>query len=67
LVEAIRAAHERDATVVGLCIGAFLVAASGIADGREVVTHWRWADQLAARHPKVKVRATCSGRTSATW
>lgn len=57
LVEAIRAAHQRGATVVGLCIGAFLVAASGIADGREVVTHWRWADQLAARYPQVKVRA----------
>ena len=33
--------------MVGLCIGAFLVAASGIAAGREVVTHWRWADDCA--------------------
>lgn len=57
LVEAIRAAHARGATVVGLCIGAFLVAASGIADGREVVTHWRWAERLAAQYPKVDVRA----------
>ncbi|TDU88697.1 transcriptional regulator GlxA family with amidase domain [Kribbella voronezhensis] len=57
LVEAIRSAHARGATVVGLCLGAFLVAASGIADGREVVTHWRWADQLAARYPGIDVRA----------
>lgn len=57
LVEAIRSAHRRGAAVVGLCLGAFLVAASGIADGREVVTHWRWADQLAARYPRVQVRA----------
>jgi transcriptional regulator GlxA family with amidase domain len=57
LVEAIRAAHARGATVVGLCIGAFLVAASGIADGRDVVTHWRWAERLAAQYPKVDVRA----------
>jgi transcriptional regulator GlxA family with amidase domain len=57
LVEAIRSAHARGATVVGLCLGAFLVAASGIADGREVVTHWRWADQLAARYPGLDVRA----------
>jgi transcriptional regulator GlxA family with amidase domain len=57
LVEAIRAAHARGATVVGLCLGAFLVAASGIAAGREVVTHWRWADQLAARYPELDVRA----------
>ncbi|WP_272944667.1 GlxA family transcriptional regulator [Kribbella catacumbae] len=57
LVEAIRAAHASGATVAGLCIGAFLVAASGIADGREVVTHWRWAERLAAQYPKVDVRA----------
>src|SRR5215216_1907660 len=57
LVETIRRAHARGATVVGLCIGAFLVAASGIADGREVVTHWKWAEQLQTRHPDIKVRA----------
>jgi transcriptional regulator GlxA family with amidase domain len=57
LVEAIRSAHRRGATVVGLCLGAFLVAASGIADGREVVTHWGWAAELAARYPAVTVRA----------
>ena len=57
LIDAIRRAHARGATVVGLCVGAFLVAASGIADGREVVTHWRWAEQLQARHPELTVRA----------
>ena len=31
LIDAIRRAHARGATVVGLCVGAFLVAASGIA------------------------------------
>jgi transcriptional regulator GlxA family with amidase domain len=57
LIDTIQRAHARGATVVGLCIGAFLVAASGIADGREVVTHWKWADQLQAKHPNIKVRA----------
>jgi transcriptional regulator GlxA family with amidase domain len=57
LLGAIRRAHARGATVVGLCIGAFLVAASGIADGREVVTHWRWAAELQAEQPSVRVRA----------
>jgi transcriptional regulator GlxA family with amidase domain len=57
LLDAIRRAHTRGATVVGLCIGAFLVAESGIAAGREVVTHWRWADELRAQHPELEVRA----------
>ncbi|TDD59409.1 helix-turn-helix domain-containing protein [Kribbella antibiotica] len=57
LLTAIRQAHARGATVLGLCIGAFLVAASGIANGREVVTHWRWAAELQAQQPEVVVRA----------
>ena len=57
LLDAIRTAHERGVTVVGLCLGAFLVAAAGIADGREVVTHWAAAESLAARYPGVTVRA----------
>jgi transcriptional regulator GlxA family with amidase domain len=57
LLDAIRRAHARGATVVGLCIGAFLVAESGIAVGREVVTHWRWADELRVQHPELDVRA----------
>jgi transcriptional regulator GlxA family with amidase domain len=57
LLEAIRRAHARGATVVGLCVGAFLVAASGIAAGREVVTHWRFAEDLQSRYPSLKVRA----------
>ncbi|TCC45931.1 helix-turn-helix domain-containing protein [Kribbella capetownensis] len=57
LLDSIRRAHARGATVVGLCIGAFLVAASGIADGREIVTHWGWADRLQERYPGIRVRA----------
>jgi transcriptional regulator GlxA family with amidase domain len=57
LLDAIRRAHARGATVVGLCVGAFLVAASGIAQGREVVTHWRFAEELRTRYPGLTVRA----------
>jgi len=57
LLTAIRQAHARGATVVGLCIGAFLVAASGIVKGREVVTHWRWAAELQTQQPDIVVRA----------
>jgi transcriptional regulator GlxA family with amidase domain len=40
-----------------LCLGSFVVAATGIADGREVVTHWASAARLAAAFPAVSVRA----------
>jgi transcriptional regulator GlxA family with amidase domain len=57
LCEALTEAHDRGARVIGLCLGAFAVAAAGLADGREVATHWAYADLLARRHPAVRVRS----------
>ncbi|MGV0869805.1 GlxA family transcriptional regulator [Corynebacterium kalidii] len=58
LLDVVRTAHERGATVVGLCLGAFPVIASGVLGERTAVTHWAAADALAARHPEVPVDAS---------
>jgi transcriptional regulator GlxA family with amidase domain len=57
MIEALRAAHGRGARIVGLCLGAFPLAESGLLDGRCATTHWELAPALAARYPKVKVDA----------
>lgn len=57
LRESLTAAHDRGARVIGLCLGAFAVAAAGLADGREITTHWAFADLLASRHPFTRVRS----------
>jgi AraC family transcriptional activator FtrA len=49
------AAHRRGARLVSLCSGAFTLAATGLLDGKRATTHWRFADQLARRHPAVSV------------
>ncbi|GAA2446272.1 GlxA family transcriptional regulator [Streptomyces glaucus] len=55
LVETIRRAHAGGTRVVSLCLGTFLVAAAGLLDGFRATTHWHWADELAALHPRVRV------------
>ena len=41
--------------VCSVCIGAFLLAAAGLLDGRRAATHWLHAPLLAQRHPQVLV------------
>lgn len=53
---ALRAGYDSGATVAALCTGAFLLAATGLLDGEEATTHWRYADELAATFPAVTVR-----------
>jgi transcriptional regulator GlxA family with amidase domain len=41
--------------LVSICIGTFALAAAGILDGRKATTHWKYADELAARYPRMSV------------
>lgn len=47
--------HARGRRMVSICTGAFALAAAGVLDGRRAATHWRFADELAARFPSVEV------------
>lgn len=57
VLEALRAAHARGATLLSVCSGAFVLAAAGLLDGRTVTTHWRHAAELARRFPQLTVDA----------
>lgn len=41
--------------MVSVCVGAFVLGAAGLLDGRRCTTHWRYADALAERFPKAGV------------
>ncbi len=43
--------------VATVCTGTYLLAPTGLLDGRKVTTHWRHAADLARRFPALKVEA----------
>src|SRR5262245_220659 len=54
-IDFIRAAATGARRTASVCMGAFLLAASGLLDGRRATTHWRFAAKLQAMYPNVRV------------
>ncbi|MFC0598001.1 GlxA family transcriptional regulator [Streptomyces palmae] len=57
LVEWVKVLAARTHRVTSVCVGAHLLAAAGLLDGKRATTHWSTARQLAADHPAVMVDA----------
>ncbi|WP_431652335.1 GlxA family transcriptional regulator [Nocardiopsis sp. PBL] len=57
VVEQVRRLAPRARRIASVCVGAHLLAAAGLLDGRRATTHWSTARQLAAEHPEVEVDA----------
>lgn len=55
VLAALRQAGQRGARVASICSGAFVLAASGLLDGRRATTHWVGAAKLAERYPRITV------------
>ena len=41
--------------MVSICTGALILAESGLLDGRNATTHWRYCNQLALQHRNIRV------------
>jgi transcriptional regulator GlxA family with amidase domain len=47
--------HAEGAILCSICKGAFILAATGLLDGREVTTHWSFEERILARHPAIRL------------
>jgi len=47
---------SKGARVVSLCSGTFLLAETGLLNGRSATTHWFLADQFRRTYPKVRLQ-----------
>lgn len=56
LVKALQLANTQEKLIVGLCLGAFVLGAAGLLDGKEATTHWAARDEFARRFPEVRFR-----------
>jgi transcriptional regulator GlxA family with amidase domain len=45
--------YERGAEVASLCVGAFLLAATGLLNGKECSSHWKTANEFREMFPEV--------------
>ncbi len=57
LVAWVKVLAGRSHRITSVCVGAHLLAAAGLLDGKRATTHWSTAQQLAADHPAVRVDA----------
>jgi transcriptional regulator GlxA family with amidase domain len=57
LVDWVRRRANEARRVASVCTGAFMLATSGLLDGRRAVTHWSFCAELARRFPAVRVES----------
>jgi transcriptional regulator GlxA family with amidase domain len=51
----VRAMAERGVRVASVCSGAYILAETGLLDGRRATTHWRRTQHFCKSYPKVKL------------
>lgn len=55
LVEWVRAMHERGAVLCSACSGIFLLAETGLFDGKDATVHFGYARAFAATYPAIRI------------
>ena len=49
--------HDEGGVLASVCAGAFLLAETGLLDGRPATTHWGLAEELGSRFPAIRIEA----------
>lgn len=55
MVPWIQAQHEKGSSVASLCVGAFLLGATGLLNGKKCSTHWGFYQEFRELYPEVTI------------
>ncbi|MUH96242.1 helix-turn-helix domain-containing protein [Aliivibrio fischeri] len=55
LIEKLKAAHQNGSTLIGLCLGGYVLAYSGLLENRTAAMHWNFESDFTTRFPSIKV------------
>ena len=55
LIDWIKEQHQKGSEIASLCLGAFLLAATGLLDGKKCSTHWAYYNEFKTMFPKVEI------------
>ena len=56
VVDWLQAMHRRGSYIATICSGAFVLAETGLLDGKTATTHWGFAEQFKKRYPKIDLK-----------
>ena len=48
--------YSRGSHIATICSGAFVLAETGLLDGKTATTHWAFADQFQKRYPRIELK-----------
>ena len=56
MVEWLEQQHKNGSYLASMCTGAFVLAQTGLLDGKTATTHWVFGEQFSKRFPNVKLK-----------
>lgn len=56
VVDWLKVRYRQGSHIATICSGAFVLAETGLLDGKIATTHWGFADQFRKRYPQIKLK-----------